>query len=420
MVNENEVPVRTATVTVYGPETVGDVKARLLYKQTGELQIELVTDCFGAAFAEALLAEQVVEISGKVDLLEFGRTKFTTRKVTIEISPARISQWILTPSRGQLSLVVPGTTGGERLKAFVHDAPAYGHWKGALLGHDVTLSPGSPDPRTAAPGTLSYVCTVDCPSRVAQIDDNVLDRIYQFEALASFALTSPVRCSCIQLFSGSELVEEIYTGSVVRQPRTLAPLIPNALPRVMQFITDVLPRYNKYRVTLQLDSLLEYFWRGRTDLHLQACFIFLSVLMEAAKFQTALQFLPGEHPQVSGGLVRGFRKQGASGNTSFAELLKSTVEHFGQPVTGSAKKVFSFIDERNALFHSGQTTGHQNLLPVEEAFKQLGEEYNRLAVQATKLMFDILDYRGEFIPAVASNARPTVDNFNWDPYFSEV
>ncbi|NPD27458.1 hypothetical protein [Corallococcus exiguus] len=214
--------------------------------------------------------------------------------------------------------------------------------------------------------------------------------------LASLA----ARCPCIPCFgeyySSSELQRvEAYTSTVDCAP--VSPLVPLQGEYLGGFIEQSLPRLRVNEATLRVALLIYYYCRSHQETTLEVKFLLSSVFMEAAKFNYALNVAQYVPDKKANGVVRGFLKPnqppGKKVCWSFDDLVKQAAKYVG--VTRVAKRT-SFIENRNCIFHSGESsfvqTGRRRVLPALMA--ELVEVYGLM----DDFLLRLLGYRGPFSP----------------------
>lgn len=177
----------------------------------------------------------------------------------------------------------------------------------------------------------------------AQPDDIVEARARAI-SLLSLASRTRVEAPLEDRYYGDQWVETVLVPSEFDQKPT-HPLI--GFSAIGAFMEQASPAFRERATAYDLEGLIAYYWRSHNEPMAEFKFIFAGVLMEALKFAWAknLGALPAD--LTATGLVRGFRKP-AGGWYSFKELLDMTAGHLGLAHN------YSFIDNRNALFHTGR------------------------------------------------------------------
>ena len=181
------------------------------------------------------------------------------------------------------------------------------------------------------------------------------------------------------------------------------PLIPPSPAELASFLLQALPLFRALEADYSLERLIWYYCRSFTEQYSEPNFIFASVFMEALKFYWAKNV--AKHPPVmkANGLVKGFeRAKNVKGDPilyTFEELIVGAGNHLGFPTT------FTFIEDRNALFHSGASGAVQK--GAGSTWPALKPELWKLYDQMDDLLLRILGYRGPIYPY--DGTAPKVD-----------
>jgi hypothetical protein len=130
-----------------------------------------------------------------------------------------------------------------------------------------------------------------------------------------------------------------------------------------------------------------YYCRSHQETLAEAKFIFASVFMEALKFNWALKVAKLPQDRKQSGLIRGFRRP-TSGNYSFEELMNLVASDL------KLNHVYTFIDDRNALFHSGQAANLQTGASAG-TWAALRSELVPLHDQMDEFLLTLLEYSGK-------------------------
>jgi hypothetical protein len=195
------------------------------------------------------------------------------------------------------------------------------------------------------------------------------------------------------VFDGDVLVRVVLRGNDFNIEST-HPLIPPAPTELRPFIEQTLPAYRTHANSYELERLIWYYCRAFTEPYHEARFIFAGVFMEALKFYWAKN-VGGYTPDVkANGLVRGFVKtvlsNGKKVHHTFEELINGVAQHLGYAPT------FTFIEDRNALFHTGAPGAAQ--LGAAPTWAFVKPELYKLYDQMDDLLLRILAYRGPIHP----------------------
>lgn len=224
----------------------------------------------------------------------------------------------------------------------------------------------------------------------------VSDDIDQFQDDLSRILTLAQRCPTTPVvkeyyFSGKLVYTKIIepTGNYI----ALRPLVTWYADITLNFLKSIYPMFIHQKDPYGLITLIEYYWRSHVESTVEIKFLYGSIFMEALKFNWAANVATNLDTDIkANGLVRGFRPKGApvnAQNLSFENLLMQTARHLGYPCgTGT----FTFIEDRNCIFHSGLSSapqqGHPSSWPV------IKPELERLYNQMDDLILRILGYSG--------------------------
>ena len=171
----------------------------------------------------------------------------------------------------------------------------------------------------------------------------------------------------------------------------LRPLVDCYARDILLFLKAVHPAFNQQKTSYGLVTLLEYYWRSHVENTAEVKFLFASIFMETLKFNWAANVSTFLDKDIkANGLVRGFRPKGApknAKNLNFETLLDETAAHLGYP-----KKVFTFIDDRNCIFHSGLSSAAQTSNP--SSWLIIRPELQKLYNQIDDLLLRILNFTG--------------------------
>jgi hypothetical protein len=168
------------------------------------------------------------------------------------------------------------------------------------------------------------------------------------------------------------------------------PLIPIAGSRLSDFMVQVLPRLPAVLKDLELSRLIHYYCLSITSEYAELKFILASLFMEALKFYWALNV--GKKTPIcnKNGFIRGFERSKNKNNDSvpcgFKELLDETYQSYG------LNPNFTFIENRNAMFHSGAPGTYQQ--GVSSTWQTIKPELIPLYRQIDDVLLAILGYTG--------------------------
>jgi hypothetical protein len=151
------------------------------------------------------------------------------------------------------------------------------------------------------------------------------------------------------------------------------------------FMAQVAPVYHTFRDAYGLDLISQYYCRSYSETVLELKFLFASVLMETLKFYWTKNVARLPADIKSNGMIRAFLKPNGRSYT-FQELIEMTATHIG--VTA----VYTFVDDRNAMFHTGQPTNMQS--GASDTWNYLQPELRKLHDQVDDLILTLLKYSG--------------------------
>lgn len=184
---------------------------------------------------------------------------------------------------------------------------------------------------------------------------------------------------------------------------TANPVIPDN--HIQQFLKTALPNYMKLNDSHRLFALAEYYIRSFVESTAEHKFTFASIFMEAFKFSCAYN---DPRPDMiidknTAGLVRGFKRPPTSAekakaikkgktaknrNWTFKELM----DRYAGCLAGPGG--FTFIENRNALFHTGLPAAAQIHKKGAGTYPYLKPELMKVQTQMEDILLLILGYSG--------------------------
>ncbi|HNT27066.1 MAG TPA: hypothetical protein PKH10_02705 [bacterium] len=168
--------------------------------------------------------------------------------------------------------------------------------------------------------------------------------------------------------------------------RSAHPMISRDAEKLAKFIENAWPYYTKNQEEYNLPRLFQFYCLSIADEIVEVKFILASVFMEAFKFYWALNV--GKKIRFpESGLIRGFRRSKGEGKYSFKDLLEEACTD-----VGCKKTETGFIDNRNALFHSGAFKYEQ--MNSSESKKQIVPELFTLYRQIDEILLRLIGYAG--------------------------
>jgi hypothetical protein len=207
------------------------------------------------------------------------------------------------------------------------------------------------------------------------------------ESLISLALRSLVLAPCHESFSGNTPTKTVLFADT-RADASNAPLISLFGDATASFLNKTLTGYLTNVAQYDLESMIQYYVFAHTSHTLELQFIFASIFMEGLKFNWAKNVSElYQDIKTTTGTIRGFRTSPTQKNLSIEHLMNRLAAHLGYSAS------FTFVEDRNMLFHSGQSVatqlGHAN--PGTTLFAELYSLYD----QMDDLLLRILGYSGE-------------------------
>jgi len=171
------------------------------------------------------------------------------------------------------------------------------------------------------------------------------------------------------------------------------PLIPRDGAKLANFLEQTLPAFQAKSAGYELGRLIEYYGLSVQNSFGEIKFILASVLMEAFKFFWAKNVAQKTPDLKANGLIRGFiksyGKKGKPVNYTFEELLTEACASLNYSTT------FTFVEDRNALFHSGAPGGHQH--GATSTWAALRPELVTLYRQIDDILLTLLGYAGPIL-----------------------
>lgn len=228
------------------------------------------------------------------------------------------------------------------------------------------------------------------------INDSSNEFFYELRNLLSIAQRNHVFPTIIESYLGDKF---IYADFVEKDLNTFCgkPLTGWFGDDILNFLSVTISSYESNETNFGLSTICEYYWRMHTETTFEIKFLFASVLMEALKFNWAANVSNLEKAMKSNGLIRGFRDKGGPQtgklkykNKSFEDLMIMLSTHLGYTAN---KGTFTFIDDRNALFHSGLSSSAQ--ISGQNQWSGSKSELKILINQIDDLILRILNYSGD-------------------------
>jgi len=151
-----------------------------------------------------------------------------------------------------------------------------------------------------------------------------------------------------------------------------------------------IPAFHAVATPFELRRLIEYYCLSVEADFGELKYILASVFMEGFKFYWALNVAHLPVDLKANGLVRGFIKGTSAGGKNilytFEDLIKDSYAHYG------LTPAFTFIEDRNALFHTGAPGAHQR--GVVGTWHAIKPELIILYRQIDDLLLTLMRYTG--------------------------
>lgn len=190
-------------------------------------------------------------------------------------------------------------------------------------------------------------------------------------------------------------------------------LIESDAIELCEFLEQTYPNYVAQNLNFKVWLLIEYYWRSHQvsiDIHK---FLFGSVFMEALKFSYGENLSSYYQDKNSSGIIKGFKVAASDvKHVHFKKLLYDCANHLSYPLIpptcpGHNSGPFTFIDERNAIFHSGLSTASQ--LGITSSWVHIKPELEKLYEQMDDYLLRILNYKGNIYNVDFSNPDKIVE-----------
>lgn len=230
-------------------------------------------------------------------------------------------------------------------------------------------------------GLVDFELTVKRSAQAADDWTSVRSAVLK---LLSLAARSPCSATMEETWDGTVLAEvQAQTGDFDFHATHL--LVP--LDSLGSYMALALPEYLANEADAGLDTLVAYYCRSHTESMAEYKFLFAGVLMEALKFNWAVNRRKLSATRTASGLIKEFPKPNGKGKYSFKELLDMVASDLGVSAN------YTFIENRNAVFHTGQaaaaqTGGGGSVWPV------LKPELVKLHDEVDDLLLSLLKYAG--------------------------
>jgi hypothetical protein len=252
--------------------------------------------------------------------------------------------------------------------------------RSTILDCDITLAPAENVAKDA--GAIQAILTAENPQPGSNIDQTLKD-VTRLLGVAFRARTQAPRIDYYD--EGNWLGTTLIPSNI--DDELMNDLIP--WTGLEAFISQAVVGYRNNENEYSLRTVLYYYIRSHVESTLEVKFIFASVLVEALKFYWArnvAQFTPRMN---ANGTIKEFVKP-PNGKYTFKELVNGMTAHLGLTAT------YTFIDDRNALFHTGLSVATQ--VGTVNARSALEAELSTLHDQVDDMVLTLLGYSGPFHP----------------------
>lgn len=235
------------------------------------------------------------------------------------------------------------------------------------------------------------------------MNQNLSQFAYDICMLISLAQRCPVYFGIVELKSNGR-TSEIHLNEMTQDYVSISPLIDFFANDICSFVQIVWPNYVANGTSYGLNTLIDYYWRAHQETYAEIKLVFACIFMEALKFNWARSVSTNvDIDAKANGLIRGFKLKPAPTpdnrrNISFEQLLVMASNSIGYAATMSTSTTvgtFTFIEDRNAIFHSGLSgaaqLGHSNSWPY------LKPVIYKMYDQMDELILRILNFSGKIL-----------------------
>lgn len=196
------------------------------------------------------------------------------------------------------------------------------------------------------------------------------------------------------------------SGEIYRQNLHFGPVFPMKslfAQEVCPFITDTLPAFIRNKSDYNLLVLLHYYYSSYTANFDEHRYLFASMFMEAFKFYWAKNVSSYYAEVGTNGVIKRFKLRSSRRPVTFKKLLTDAAKQIGYTV-----KDTTFIDNRNALFHSGVPVFRH--LPSSHPSDDLWNDLLTLYDDIDGVLLTLLDYTDPIQTARHPNSMTKVTN----------
>ncbi|MEZ4741081.1 MAG: hypothetical protein R3B45_01300 [Bdellovibrionota bacterium] len=285
-----------------------------------------------------------------------------------------------------------------RIEHHLKNIKCYGFGSTRYGGSDVHLQPyPNLDINLVEPGQINAVLTIESSSGYPSTSVALADESC---AILSMVNRCPIGWVMKEAFNASGEAIETHLQEVNKNFPILSPMTSFDSPSMIEFVEKSYQGYSSNLVSFGLNVLIDYYCRSHTETTAEVKYLFASIFMESFKFNWAAN-ISGYQPQTkANGLIKGFKANPSDAHMqSFEQLLVGACNHIGFPAvvsSGGAPGTFSFIDDRNCIFHSGLSSAHQHGHP--SSWPHIKTELESIFDQIDNILLRLVGYVGEYFP----------------------
>jgi hypothetical protein len=335
-------------------------------------------------------SELRIELSGMIQLNQLSNSQDIYGihdDMVVVITGATPSNTSYSPSRNSTiikfsfisaSFSLPDTPTIENQEILLNSVYVIGESTIDIAGTNVTISDIS-NPNDKRIGLISGLLTIHS-------DEDYSPYLFLISIAQRCIVHSPKQSA----YSANKLVRLQLNPSSERH-RVYHPIISTSAESIVKFLASTISRFNINQSDYCLRRLTHYYCLAFMSTTIEIKFILASVFMEAFKFYWALNVKKLPSITNSHGMIKDFEKSKNKHNKpvryEFGDLLNEASKSIG--ITEN----YSFIDNRNAMFHSGAPVSHH--LSESSAWLSIKPELTKLYTQMDNILLSILGYSGD-------------------------
>jgi len=217
--------------------------------------------------------------------------------------------------------------------------------------------------------------------------------------LLSIALRKPVRPVAVRTFRNDKVTFSLLMSWGI-DSCGLPRLIPNDPSAMEAFFELVWRNFQEKKERWHLKDLIWYYESACVESELEKRFIYGCIFFEALKFFWAKGFSELERNETRDGIIKSFSARKNGRPIDFATLLCMAADYLGVE-----DRDFTFIENRNSLFHTGLPLDEQDIEPNPR--RPLNNEFIKLMGQMDEFLLRILGYHGPY-EAIADRFRTRI------------